>query len=217
MCIMKISTISNKQNFEGKLIVKNAISPQQKYLFNLHKGALEKQIKDMPFDLFVEQSKSKKTISLCTNVEGANTYIVRKNEQDFEKAANFAISDGMKKSEAYKKMVKANEILNFVKMHMYYVISGEFKKAREVSKELAKAAVKDFEIYKSMTNFRITNIPPEAGKTLFLNSIKYKIYRAFIPKTEEEKQLYKMNKDYLKELKSKNIKPKPVEIELPRI
>ena len=62
MCIMKISTISNKQNFEGKLIVKNAISPQQKYLFNLHKDALEKQIKDMPFDLFVEQSKSRKTV-----------------------------------------------------------------------------------------------------------------------------------------------------------
>ena len=210
---MKISTISNSQNFEGKLVVKNAISSQQRHLFNLHKENLEKQIKDMPFDLFVEQSKSKKTITLSTNVEGANAYIVRKNEQNFEKVASFAISDGMKKSEAYQKMVKANEILNYAKLQMYYVISGEFKKAREAGKELAQLAVKDFDIYKSMTNFEITNLPPEAGKILFLNSIKYKIYRAFLPKTAEEKQLYKMNKNYLKELKSKNIKPKPVKFD----
>ena len=96
MCIMKVSAISNNQNFEGKLIVKNVINPQQRHLFNLHKDALEKQIKDMPFDLFVEQSKSKKTITLSANVDGAYSYFVRKNEQDYEKVANYAISDGMK-------------------------------------------------------------------------------------------------------------------------
>lgn len=214
---MKINPISDNQTFEGKVVVKNVISSQQKHLFNLHKKNLEKQIKEMPFDLFVEQSKSKKTINLSTNVDGASTYFVRKNEQNFEEVAGYAISDGMKKSAVYQKKVKANEILNYVKMHMSYVIFGDFKKAREISKELAKLAVKDFDIYKSMTNFRITNLPPEAGKILFINSIKYKIYRLFSPKTEEEKQLYKMNKEYLKKMKSENIKLKPVEIKFPNM
>lgn len=71
----------------------NKISSQQNYLFNLHKLNLIKMIEDMPFDLFVEQSKSKKTISLFTNVEDTYTYFVRKNKQNFEKIARYAIDD----------------------------------------------------------------------------------------------------------------------------
>ena len=90
---MKISQIDNNINFNGKVIVKNAISPNQKHLFNLHKNNLDNKIKDMPFDLFIEQSKSKKTISLTTNVENTSAYFVRKNKQNFEEAAGYVIEE----------------------------------------------------------------------------------------------------------------------------
>lgn len=206
---MKINQISDSQNFEGKLIVKNAINSQQKYLFNLHKSTLEKQIKDMPFDLFVEQSKSKKTVALSANVKDAEKYFVRKNEQNYEEIAGYAISDGMKKSEAYKYLVKANNMLNYIKLNLLNIFSGNFKEARESSKQLAKLGIKDFDIYKGIVNFKIINFPKEANKVLLKNSIKYRLYHAFSSKTPEEKQLKKMYKEYRKEMKAQNKEIKP--------
>ena len=206
---MKINNISGNQNFEGNLVVKNNISAQQRHFFEQHKPELEKMIKDMPFDLFVEQSKSKKTINLSTNVKDAAVFTVRKNDKNFPEAAAYAISDGMKKSEAYKKLQKANEILEYVKYRMSCVIFGKFKEAREASKIIAKLGVEDFEIYKSMTNFKITNLPSEANYALLKNSIIYKIYGAFTRKTSEEKQLIKMNKQYMKEMKAQGKKLEP--------
>ena len=213
---MKVSSITNNQSFEGKVIVKNTISSQQNYLFNLHKPALEKMIEDMPFDLFVEQSKSKKTISLSTNVEGALSFTVRKNKQDYEQAASSAISDGMKKSKIHQKQLKANEILEYVKARIMYVMCGKFKEAREFEKEIAKLAIKDFDIYKAVTNFKLTDLPPETGKILFFNSLKYRLYRAFTSKTPEEKELIKMNKKYYKDMKAQNKKIEPQIIRFPQ-
>lgn len=206
---MKIQPISNNQNFNGKVIVKNKISTQQNYLFNLHKPALDKMIEKMPFDLFVEQSKSRKTITLSTNVEKANSYVVRKNKQDFEQAASYAISDAKEKSEAYKMQVKGEKILDVIKLRLQCVFEGKFKEAMKHQKELAKMAVQDFKIYKGVTNFVLTDFPPEVNKILFKNTFKYKFYDLFTSKSKEEKQLRKMNKEYYKDLKAKNIKPEP--------
>lgn len=214
---MNISPINTNQNFQGSVIVKNTISLQQRYLFNLHRPALEKMMKDLPFDLFVEQSKSKKTITLSTNVEGASAYIIRKNEQDYEVTAGYAIADAKKHSEIYKKQVKADEIFEYVKASMINVLLGKFNYAREFDKELAKRAVKDFDIYKAVTNFKIINLPEEANKILFKNTIKYKLYRAFTSKTTEEKELYKMNKKYLKDMKAQNKKIEPQIIDFSKI
>ncbi len=213
---MNINPVTNQQNFEGKVIVKNPISSQQNYLFQRHRHALETQIKDMPFDLYVEQSKSKKTISLTAGIKDANSYIVRKNKQDFEAAAGYAIADGMQKSEACKKLVKANEILNYTKLHMLQIFSGNIKEARETHKQIAKLAVEDFKTYKEATNFKITNLPPEAGKPLLINSLKYRLYYAISPKTPEEKQMEKMNKEYLKEMKAQKKEIEPQEIKFPQ-
>ena len=108
-------------------------------------------------------------------------------------------------------------MLNYTKLGLMFITSGNFKEAREANKQLAKLAVNNFETYKQATNFKITNIPPEIGKHLFINSLKYKLYYAFSKKTPEEKQLQKMNKEYLKKLKANNEERKPQEISFPRL
>lgn len=210
---MKINSISENQSFKGKLILKNKISTHQNYLFNLHKEAIEKKIKDLPFDLFVEQSKSKKTISMSTNVEGANKYIVRKNQHDFEETVDLAIADAKQKSEIYKKIVKVNEIFDYKKIVLLNVIFGNFKKARNIEKTIAEIAVDDFETYKSMPKISVINVPFSVLKVIFMNSIKYKIYRAFTSKTPEEKELAQMCKNYFKQLKAENRQIETVELD----
>lgn len=214
---MKTNPISTKNtNFSGNIIVKNAISSNQNYLFNLHKDNLTKMIKDMPFDLFVEQSKSKKTISLSTGVEGANAYIVRKNKQNFEEAAYYAIEDAKKKSELYKKTVKINEIFENGKFVFANVILGNFKIARDFEKKFAELAVKDFEVYKQIPKINFIGVPTEIQKMALKNGLKYRIFKLFQTKTPEEKTFSKMRKEYIKELKSENKQIKTINIEFPR-
>lgn len=214
---MKISQIDNNINFNGKVIVKNAISPNQKHLFNLHKNNLDNMIKDMPFDLFIEQSKSKKTISLTTNVENTSAYFVRKNKQNFEEAAGYVIEEGKNKSKVYQDMVKAQNMLDAGTNAFKCVIFGKFKLAREFEKEHAKLAVADFDVYKQIPHLVLNGVPKEVIKQARNNAFKYRIYKLFTPKTQEEKQFLKMRREYLNELKAKNIKPKTVTLELPRL
>ena len=213
---MNILPINNNINFDGKVIIKNTISSNQKYLFNMHKKNLDYMIKDLPFDLFVEQSKSKKTISLTTNVENTSSYIVRKNKQNYEEVASLAIAEGKKKSKIYQDMVKAQSMLDTSHAAFVSVIFGNFKQAREQEKELAKMAVKDFDVYKKIPHIKIENVPFVVLKQAFLNGLKYRVYKAFSSKTPEEKQFLNMKKEYIKQLKAENIKPKTVALELPR-
>ena len=210
---MKAEPIQTGQSFNGKVIVKNKISTAQNYLFNKHKPALEGMIKDLPFDLFVEQSKSKKTIILSTNVEGAGAYIVRKNEQSFVKSAGYAIEDAKKKSELYQKMVRTNELLQTSYMTFCNIISGNFKAARDFEQKLAVLAINDFENFKNIPKINFAYVPMKAQKLVVKNSIKFRIYRLFTPKTPEEKQFAKMRKDYKKELKENKKEIKTVTID----
>ena len=186
---MKLYPINNEPKFNGKVIVKNKLSSNQNYLFNLHKKALDNMIKDLPFDLFVKQSKSKKTISLYTNVEQTASYIVKKNEQNFEEAAGFAIEDGKKKSKAYQDMVKAQNMLDVGTNAFKCVIFGKFKLAREFEKEHAKLAVADFDVYKQIPHLVLNGVPKEVIKQARNNAFKYRIYKLFTPKTQEEKKI----------------------------
>lgn len=90
---MRVQSVENQQNFNGRVIVLGTISANQKALFNLHKESLEHMISSKPYDIFVKQSKSKKTITLSTDKDCKTGYIVRKNRQDFEKVAKFAIDN----------------------------------------------------------------------------------------------------------------------------
>ena len=209
---MKINP-TNQQNFDGKIITDGKISRLHKPLVDRNRTTIETYIKDMPFDIVVKESKSKKSLTLSTNVEGADTFVVKNRKPNVLETAGMAITDGMKKSKAYKKMQKGNEILTYVKLEMLHVIDGNFKEAREAHKQLAKSAVEDFDIYQQITNFKIVNLPPEANKVLFVNSMKYKAYCAFSPKTEEEKQLLQMKKEFLQKMKAekKEIKPQIID------
>ena len=210
---MNIEPISTNDNFKGKVIVKNKISTAQNYLFNRHKPALEGMIKDLPFDLFVEQSKSKKTITLSTNVEGANAYIVRKNEQDFVKSAGYAIEDAKKKSEIYQKIVRLNEVLQNSYQAFLNTVLGNFKLARDFEKRAAGLAVKNYEDLKNIPKINYANVPMDIQKMVVKNIIKYKFYKIFSSKTPEEKQLAKMKRDFLKELKKENKEVKTITVD----
>ncbi len=214
---MKINSVSDQSNFTGKIVLKNKISKSQVSLFNLHKSALEQKIKDMPFDLFVEQSKSKKTITLSTNVENANAYIVKKNKQNFEEMADFAIADAKKKSETYQKLQKVNEMFNYEKYVMMNVVTGNFKAARNAEKQLAKIGTEDFDTYKSIPKMKISGIPFQVGMQVLKNSLKYRLYKAFSKKTPEEKTFLAMKKAYMKELKAQKQEIKTVEIDFQKI
>ena len=212
---MEINSVS--PSFEGKLSVKGKISSKQNYLFNLHKSALEAKIKDLPFDLFVEQSKSRKTITLSTNVEGVSSYFVRKNKQNFEQIADFVIEDAKKKSELYKRQVKANNLFNMGYNAYINAVTGNFKEARKLEKEFAKKAVEDFEIYKLLPKVVLQGAPKEVIKLANKNSRKYWIYKLFSPKTKEEKQLAKLRKQFIKELKAENKQIQTVEVKIPNM
>ncbi len=210
---MKTEPISTNNNFKGKVIVKNKISTAQNYLFNRHKPTLEGMIKDLPFDLFVEQSKSKKTITLSTNVEGANAYIVRKNEQNFVEAAGYTIEDAKKKSEIYQKMVRINEVLQNSHQTFLNVVFGNFKAARDYEKKNAGLVIKDYDAIKTLPKINFVNVPMDVQKMVVKNILKYRFYKLFSSKTPEEKQVAKMKKEFLNELKSKNKEMKVVNID----
>lgn len=211
---MKINPIStNNTCYKGSVIIRNKISPSQNYLFSLHKDNIEKMIKEFPFDLIVEQSKSRKTISLSTNVEGANTYIVKKNKQDFVNAANCAIEDAKGKSELYKKIVKTNDILQNGYNAFLNMVAGKFALARHFEKKYASLSVNDFENFKNIPKINYLNVPIFVQKEVMKNSLKYRIYRMFTTKTPEEKQFSRMRKEYFRQLKAEHKEIKTVDVD----
>ena len=210
---MNIEPISTNDNFKGKVIIKNKISTAQNYLFSRHKPVLEGMLKDLPFDLFVEQSKSKKTITLSTNVEGAKSYIVRKNEQNFVEAAGYAIEDAKKKSEIYQKIMRINEVLQNSYQVFSNIVFGNFKIARDYEKKTACMVIKDFEASKTIPKINYVNVPMDIQKTVVKNFIKYKFYKMFSSKTPEEKQAARMKKEFLRELKKEHKVMKTVTVD----
>jgi len=94
---MQVSSISNQQNFNGNVVILGKISTTQNALFNIHKAAVERMIASKPYDIFVKQSKSKKTITLSADKDCKTGYFVRKNKQNFEEAAGYVINDKDKK------------------------------------------------------------------------------------------------------------------------
>ena len=204
---MKVNTIENKQSFHGNLI-SNKLTLAQRKLFDMNKPNIEKALKDLPLNVTVESANSNSFLITSDGYYSKGlSYLVQ--NKDFVKTVNHLISETMKKKDANEKMLVANEILNYVKLHIYNVMTGKFKEASEIHKKIAKLGVENFDIYKSMTNFKITNVPLGTGFSLFKNSLKYRFYRFFVRKSPEEKKLYKMNKVYIKDLKAKKINTKP--------
>ena len=83
---------------------------------------------------------------------------------------------------------KMFELRNLVSLS---VLEGSFRTARIAQKELAKAAVQDFDTFKTLPKIEITNVPLKEWLILGFRSLEYKIYRFFTGKTPEEKTLAK--------------------------
>ena len=214
---MNVNPINNNnQTFEGKLVQKGAIAKEQRALYLKKKPAIEGMIKELPFDLTVTQNNKSKIISMTTNVEGAKSFVVKKGKH-FVEAASAAIEDAKSKSKLYKKLQNANEMLEYSGIVISNIIFGKFKEARAAEKSLAEICIKNFEDYKLIPRIIYRNIPRFLQKMVLINSIKYRIYKAFTKKTPEEKQFMKMKKEYLEELKSQNKKLEVVYIDFPNI
>ena len=74
------------------------------------------------------------------------------------------------------------------------VLEGNFRNARIAQKEFAKAAVNDFDTFRTLPNISITNVPLKEWLLLGFRSLEYKFYKFFTGKTKEEKLLAKMCK-----------------------
>ena len=213
---MYVNPINNNQTFEGKVIKNSHLMKEQRVFLKESQSTLEGMIQDLPFDLLITQNKKTKRVSMTTNVEGAKSFIVRKGKH-FVEAASAAIEDAKSKSKLYKKLQNANEILEYSGNVLSNIIFGKFKEARAAEKSLAEICIKNFEDYKLIPRIIYRNIPRFLQKMVLINSIKYRIYKAFTKKTPEEKQFMKMKKEYLEELKSQNKKLEVVYIDFPNI
>lgn len=80
---MKVDKV-NSNSFCGQIVEVGKISKTQKYLFNLHRQSILKMLQDMPFDLYVKQSSSKKNIMLSTDKDFSKVKLVKKNTHAFE-------------------------------------------------------------------------------------------------------------------------------------
>ena len=89
---MRVDKIKNTQNFKGKFITVGKIYPQQRYLLQQYLPEMSKLIKDKPYDLFIKESKSKKSIIISTDKNFINKWFgVSKKEKNYIDATNNAI------------------------------------------------------------------------------------------------------------------------------
>ena len=83
------------------------------------------------------------------------------------------------------------------------ILSGNFKQARTAQKEFAKAAVEDFDVFKTLPTIKITNVPLIAWAIAGFRNLEYKVYKLFSKTIPEEKQLSKQYKAYIRTLDKK--------------
>ena len=213
---MNVNPVSTNINFNGKVIVKGNIGKTYMCRLVNCKDSLDTMIKDLPFDLVIVPSKSKKRVLVSASVKDEESYVVSKRAVNFKEAANLALADGKQKSELYQRMAKTNEMFEYSRQSFLNVMTGNFKEARRNRQELAKLAIEDFEAYKSIPKINFTNAPISIMRLAFINGLKYRVYNAFTSKTNEEKTFTKMCKEYMKELKAGKKQIKTVNIPFPR-
>ena len=98
-------------------------------------------------------------------------------------------------------------------------LDGKIREARKLQKELAHEAVNDFETYKQLPLLHIqtNNISVKDSLSLLFTSVKNKLFYKFSKKTPEEKQFYKMCKEYFGKLTPEEIKEKTIDYTIPSL
>lgn len=91
---------------------------------------------------------------------------------------------------------KAAKMFEMRKLVSVSILEGNFRNARDAQKELAKSALEDIDVFKTLPNIKITNVPLKEWLILGFRSLEYKIYKFFTRKTPEEKTFAKVIKTF---------------------
>ena len=97
--------------------------------------------------------------------------------------------------------IRAAKMFELRKLVSLSVIEGSFRNARLAQRELAKTAVEDFDVFKTLPNIEITNVPLKEWLIMGFRSLEYKIYKFFTRTTPEEKLFAKQIKAFQKSQK----------------
>ena len=110
--------------------------------------------------------------------------------------------------------IRAAKMFELRKQVSISVLDGKFREARKQQKELAKAAVDDFETYKTLPfiHFIMKSFPLKSVIGLMINTLGFKIFNKFSKKTQEEKQLLNLSKEYYRNLTKDDIKNKTIDV-----
>ncbi len=111
----------------------------------------------------------------------------------------------------------AAKMFELRKQSMVSSLDGKFRETRKYQKELAKEAVKNFEVYKQLPimQFNFITMPAKVFFKFVLNIFKIKFLNMFVRKTPEEKQFKKLTKEYFGKLTKEEIQDKVVDITIP--
>jgi len=100
------------------------------------------------------------------------------------------------------------------------ILDGKFRDARKYQKELAANAIADYETYKRLPFIKYTMPVRNSLKDVIgmaFNSFKFNIFSKFCKKTPDEKQLYKLNKEYFSKFTKEDIKKNTIDITIPAL
>ena len=113
--------------------------------------------------------------------------------------------------------LRAQKMFELSKQSKLSVLNGNFKNARNMQQELAKLALEDFETYKTLPTISIKNVPLKEFFFIFLQSLKFRIYKLFSPNSKEEKELIKKYSEYSKKLIDQEKQNKTINIVIPSL
>ena len=115
--------------------------------------------------------------------------------------------------------IRAAKIFELRKQSMISVMDGKFRDARNYQKEIAKEAVKDFEVYKKIpfVHFIVPGMPMKDFFSMAFNNFKFKIYSKFTKKTTDEKQFNKLAREYYSNLTKEDIKKNTIDVTIPSL
>ena len=96
--------------------------------------------------------------------------------------------------------MRAARMFELRKLVSLSILEGNFRNARVAQRELAKTAVDNVDILKTLPTISITNIPLIEWLRIGFRSLEYRIYKFFTRTTPEEKLFAKQLKAFQKSL-----------------
>ena len=101
----------------------------------------------------------------------------------------------------------------------YYVLSGQYKNAKQCQQEIARIAVNNYEAYKTLKfiRYKFPSMPLKSFLELKFRVLIFNLIQKFTKDTPEEKKLKQMNKDYINRLSPIEVKEGHIDITVPAL